>query len=72
MEVNIKLSRFRVEMVCSLAPVAPMPASPSLPLAARFRKAHARLAPVVLAPLLITVISGMSYQDPQGLGRDEP
>lgn len=49
-------------------------ASPSLPLAARFRKAHARLAPLVLTPLLITVISGTSYRilrDWGGLSRDQ-
>jgi len=51
-----------------------MPTSPSLPLAARFRKAHARLAPLVMAPLLITVISGMSYRilrDWGGMSRDQ-
>jgi uncharacterized iron-regulated membrane protein len=40
----------------------------------RLRQWHAALAPVVLAPLLITVLSGMSYRlakDWVGLGRDQ-
>lgn len=51
-------------------PASPGPA-PSLAL--RLRRAHASLAPVVLAPLLITVISGMGYRllrDWGGLSRD--
>jgi hypothetical protein len=47
--------------------------TPSPTLAVRLRRAHASLAPVVLAPLLITVISGMSYRllrDWGGLSRD--
>ena len=38
------------------------------------RRWHAAVAPVVLAPLLITVLSGMSYRllkDWGGLGRDQ-
>jgi hypothetical protein len=44
------------------------------PLLVRLRQWHAALAPVVLAPLLITVLSGMSYRlakDWGGLGRDQ-
>ncbi len=40
----------------------------------RLRRWHAAIAPVVLAPLLITVLSGMSYRllkDWAGLGRDQ-
>jgi uncharacterized iron-regulated membrane protein len=40
----------------------------------QLRRLHAALAPVVLAPLLLTVISGMSYRllkDWAGLGRDQ-
>lgn len=46
----------------------------ALPLAAWLRRAHASLAPLVLAPLLLTVISGVSYRllrDWAGLGRDQ-
>ncbi|MCS5692024.1 peptidase [Cyanobium sp. FGCU-6] len=42
-------------------------------LALRLRRAHATLAPLVLLPLLITVLSGMSYRlsrDWGGVGRD--
>jgi hypothetical protein len=44
-----------------------------LPLA-QLRRAHATLAPFVLAPLLITVLTGMGYRllkDWGGLGRDQ-
>ncbi|WP_398324776.1 peptidase [Vulcanococcus sp.] len=40
----------------------------------QLRRWHAALAPVVLAPLLLTVLSGMSYRllkDWAGLGRDQ-
>lgn len=50
-----------------------MPPSPSPTLALRLRRAHATLAPLVLAPLLVTVVSGMSYRllrDWAGLSRD--
>jgi hypothetical protein len=70
-----------------LAPSDPPPeadrAPPSLPkrpdpprqqsLALRLRQAHATLAPLVLAPLMITVSSGMAYRllrDWGGWGRD--
>ena len=46
----------------------------ALPLGARLRQAHASLAPLVLAPLLLTVISGVSYRllrDWAGLDRDQ-
>ena len=54
----------------------PSESSPAaaLPLAARLRQAHASLAPFVLAPLLLTVISGVSYRllrDWAGLDRDQ-
>lgn len=45
----------------------------SPPLALRLRRAHAALAPWVLAPLLITVTTGLGYRllrDWGGLGRD--
>jgi hypothetical protein len=45
----------------------------SLPLALRLRRAHAALAPWVLAPLLLTVSTGLAYRllrDWGGLGRD--
>lgn len=41
--------------------------------AARIRRLHAALAPLVLAPLLVTVLSGMSYRllrDWGGVSRD--
>ena len=41
---------------------------------AQIRKAHAALAPLVLTPLLLTVLSGMGYRlakDWGGLGRDQ-
>lgn len=52
------------------APVPPRP----LPLALRARRLHGLVAPVVLAPLLITVASGMGYRllrDWGGLSRDQ-
>jgi len=45
----------------------------SPPLALRLRRAHAALAPWVLAPLLVTVTTGLGYRllrDWGGLGRD--
>ncbi len=45
----------------------------SPPLALRLRRAHAALAPWVLAPLLVTVTTGLAYRllrDWGGLGRD--
>jgi len=45
----------------------------SPPLALRLRRAHAALAPWVLAPLLLTVTTGLAYRllrDWGGLGRD--
>ena len=39
------------------------------PLLVRLRQWHAALAPVVLAPLLITVLSGMSYRLLKDWGR---
>ena len=45
----------------------------SPPLALRLRRAHAALAPWVLAPLLLTVSTGLAYRllrDWGGLGRD--
>jgi len=45
----------------------------ALPLALRLRRAHAALAPWVLAPLLLTVSTGLGYRllrDWGGLGRD--
>lgn len=48
-----------------------MPKGPSLAL--RLRQAHANLAPLVLAPLLITACSGVAYRllrDWGGWGRD--
>jgi hypothetical protein len=50
-----------------------MPLPPSPAFAAGLRRAHAALAPVVLLPLLLTVISGMGYRllrDWAGLSRD--
>ena len=46
----------------------------ALPLGARLRRVHASLAPLLLAPLLLTVISGVSYRllrDWAGLDRDQ-
>lgn len=50
-----------------------MPASKPRPLALRLRQAHAALAPLVVLPLLITVVTGLGYRllrDWGGLGRD--
>lgn len=50
-----------------------MPASKPRPLALRLRQAHAVLAPLVVLPLLITVVTGLGYRllrDWGGLGRD--
>ena len=50
------------------------PQAGAVPLAVRLRQAHATLAPLVLAPLLLTVISGVSYRllrDWAGLNRDQ-
>jgi len=47
--------------------------TPPPSLALRLRRAHATLAPLVLLPLLVTVLSGVSYRvsrDWGGLGRD--
>jgi len=47
--------------------------TPPASLALRLRRAHATLAPLVLLPLLITVLSGVSYRvsrDWGGVGRD--
>jgi hypothetical protein len=47
--------------------------TPPASLALRLRRAHATLAPLVLLPLLITVLSGVTYRvsrDWGGLGRD--
>ena len=50
----------------------PRPANP--PLGVRMRRAHGALAPWVLAPLLLTVCTGLGYRllrDWGGLGRDQ-
>ena len=47
--------------------------TPPPSLALRLRRAHATLAPLVLLPLLVTVLSGVTYRvsrDWGGLGRD--
>lgn len=47
--------------------------SPTRPMLAAMRQAHARLAPLVLLPLALTVVSGTGYRllrDWGGLGRD--
>jgi len=47
--------------------------TPPPSLALRLRRAHATLAPLMLLPLLVTVLSGVSYRvsrDWGGLGRD--
>jgi hypothetical protein len=54
---------------CSL----PVPAPKSRPLALRLRQAHATLAPLVVLPLLITVVTGLGYRllrDWGGVDRD--
>ena len=48
--------------------------APSHQFFAQARRVHGAIAPVVLAPLLITVLSGMAYRllkDWGGLGRDQ-
>jgi hypothetical protein len=70
----------RIQVINSVT-LAVVPAVPSespqagaVPLAVRLRQAHATLAPLVLAPLLLTVISGVSYRllrDWAGLDRDQ-
>ena len=60
-------------------PGKPVPQTPSSPkcaptLALRLRRAHAGLAPWVLAPLLLTVSTGLAYRllrDWGGFGRDQ-
>lgn len=50
-----------------------MPSAKPPTVAARLRLAHASLAPLVLVPLLVTVISGVSYRllrDWGGVSRD--
>jgi hypothetical protein len=66
----------------NLNPTPESPAQPQKPVArrpgpavaaVRLRRLHAGLAPFVLAPLLITVCTGMSYRllrDWGGMGRD--
>ena len=52
----------------------PFPSSRQLPLKLRLRQAHAGLAPFVLAPLLITVSTGVCYRvlkDWGGMSRDQ-
>ena len=47
---------------------------PTSPIGVRLRRLHAAVAPVVLAPLLLTVITGTSYRvlrDWAGLSRDQ-
>jgi hypothetical protein len=51
----------------------PVPASKPRSLALRLRQAHATLAPLVLLPLLVTVVTGVGYRlvrDWGGLDRD--
>lgn len=55
------------------APRAPAAPGPKPSLALRLRRTHAALAPWVLAPLLVTVCTGMAYRllrDWGGLDRD--
>ena len=55
------------------APNQSAPPGGTPPLALRLRRAHAALAPWVLAPLLLTVSTGLAYRllrDWGGLGRD--
>ncbi len=50
-----------------------VPASKPKPLAARLRQAHSTLAPLVMLPLLLTVVTGLSYRllrDWGDVGRD--
>jgi hypothetical protein len=53
---------------------SPNPAAPSPSWGARLRQAHAWLAPVVLAPLLVSALTGVGYRllrDWGGLSRDQ-
>jgi len=53
---------------------SPRPVRPRTQLLPTLRRWHGALAPVVLAPLLVTVTSGMAYRllkDWGGLGRDQ-
>jgi hypothetical protein len=70
----------QIQVINGVTPVVVSAVSPesspvaAQPLAARLRQAHASLAPFVLAPLLLTVISGVSYRllrDWAGLDRDQ-
>ena len=50
-----------------------MPASKPKPLAIRLRQAHATVAPLVVLPLFVTVVTGLSYRvfrDWGGVDRD--
>jgi hypothetical protein len=50
-----------------------VPASKSRPLAARLRQAHVTFAPLVVLPLLVTVVTGLAYRllrDWGGIDRD--
>jgi len=54
-----------------VADSTPAPSKP--PLAARLRQAHASLAPLVLAPLLLSAVTGVAYRvlrDWGGFSRD--
>ena len=56
------------------SPEPPSPGEAAVPWALRLRRAHAALAPWVLAPLLLTVSTGLGYRllkDWGGLGRDQ-
>jgi hypothetical protein len=51
----------------------PVPASKPKSLAARLRQAHATVAPLVVLPLLVTVVTGLGYRvlrDWGGVDRD--
>ncbi len=53
---------------------SPAPTAPSPSWGARLRQAHAWLAPVVLAPLLLSALTGVGYRllrDWGGLSRDQ-
>jgi len=53
---------------------SPTAATTTPPLAARLRRLHADLAPLVLLPLLLTVSTGLAYRvlrDWAGMGRDQ-
>jgi hypothetical protein len=63
-----------VPLAVDSAVADPTPAPSKLPLAARLRQAHGWLAPVVLAPLLLSAITGVSYRllrDWGGFSRDQ-